>query len=148
MILLIAVFLVFWSGFRVLVYRFCFLCVPEEESASLFHITFCTLGLSSLITTLVLGKSSWRVLDLASPTSSLEPRLVKVLPIAGSQHWRTPKCSMVFQKGKGQIPPESDHILPFEFDQSWDYICAHNKGNLECSVLLLELLYFYWNLVF
>lgn len=26
--------------------------------------------------------------------------------------------AVVFQKGKGQTPPESHHVLPFELDQS------------------------------
>lgn len=71
-----------------------------------FHVTFCTLCLPSLITTLMQGI----ILDMDSWTSSLELRILEVLPQRSP--WRTPNklhIPVVFQREKRLIP--QDHTI-------------------------------------
>lgn len=67
--------LLFRCFVQVLIYPFCSPCV-SEEGGSPFHITFCTVGLFSLITMLV----QEIILDMDSWTSSVELRILEVLP--------------------------------------------------------------------
>lgn len=150
----------FCPGFQVLIYPFCSLCV-SEEGGSPFHIAFCTLALSSLITTLVQGI----ILDMDFWTFSLEPRILEVQEQDLGGHLNKLHTPMVFQRGKTQIPQDHPifcllnlikaktvhtHVTkatwnsqccywnPFIFIEIWYVNTMHEKYVLELDTLVLN----------
>lgn len=134
----------FWSGFH-MVFSFLFPACPWRGGKIPLPRNF-------LHTRSVLphqqrscrGISGWTVLDMDSlPRSWGLWRCCRLQDHSTEGDISELHTAMVLQKGKGQIPPASYRISPFDFDQSWDYVYACSKDNLDCSVLLLEPLYIF-----